>query len=388
MPGLAIESGAAVFLKAQARNVVAEWIKRVALDRSLTSNAQLPDCNAVQQMREMVDFLIESVDQPQHYSIDTTVLFARRCARQRFDFGDRPSVLVLECGHLRDAFEEAIGKCNVLLAPDIGDRLSTSIDLLLAQIIEEYVTIQNRTFDARRHAVEDESDKRKLILELVGHELRSPLTPIFTWIDVLLHHANTPNTETIHLIEQACHGVQRSARTLKRLIDDLNDFNALANGKLSINRVTLDVRAVVEDCVEVCGSRATAAKISLTHHLPQNCVMIYADEMRLLQCLMNLLNNAIKFTPEGGRISVSVQHTGTHARIEVSDTGIGIPNEKLPAVFEPFRQLEPGTKAGGLGLGLAIVKSIVGLHAGRATAHSEGPGRGTTIRMDFPVVNS
>jgi len=241
--------------------------------------------------------------------------------------------------------------------------------------------------ERKREAAEAESARRRYILEIVGHELRTPLSPIFTWTDTLNQHLHATPLANDPIVTQACAGLHRASRTLKRLVDDLNDYAALSHGKLSLKLSKVDLTCLLNDCIVSFGSRADAAKIRLHNQLACAPIHITGDETRLQQCVLNLLNNTLKFTPPGGVVTLSLAADEKNAFIEVRDTGDGIAMDKLSMLFEPFRQGENSNRSGngGLGLGLAIVKSLVELHGGSIDAHSDGPGTGSSFRITLPL---
>jgi signal transduction histidine kinase len=375
-------------LKNHSRSIVTDWLRGSTIDSRLQNDGHLPDRKIVACVRDIVEFLIETVAEHTSCTVDAISRHAERYARELWSHGYSPCQMVLEMGHLRLAVNAALHECDDCREKkDIEEHLNVIMDVLLAEIVSVYVEVQNAAGEAERVAAEAEVSNRTLILEVVGHEMRSPLTPIFTWIDMLSNNIKAASPD-VRLVEQACQGIKRSARTLKRLIDDLNDYNALTKGKLSINKVMIDARVLVEDCFDLIIPRASTAKITVRHELPDYPVMVNADEMRIQQCILNLLNNAVKFTPEQGAITLSLRATSDRAFIEVRDTGAGIARNQLGLLFVPFQQLDPMAKAGGLGLGLAVVKSITELHGGTVSAESSGRGHGSVFKIELARVNA
>ena len=188
--------------------------------------------------------------------------------------------------------------------------------------------------------------------------------------------------------ERALEMVERNARGLARMIDDLLDISRIVAEKMTLERRPVSLVSVVAEAVESFQYQAKAKGVAILTHVEPGAGVVSADPQRMQQVLMNLLANALRYTPAGGRVEVHLTTHGDHASIRVQDTGIGIERELLPHVFERFRQGEAhsaGTK-GGLGLGLAIVRKIVELHGGTVRAESAGPGQGASFIITLPVI--
>ncbi|HYG77514.1 MAG TPA: HAMP domain-containing sensor histidine kinase [Planctomycetota bacterium] len=380
------QHGIIAYLEHEKRAIVTDWLRRSTTDLRLARAGHLPDRQIVASIRELVDFLVSSMNPGSEFSLERIASIAESFARVLWQQSYSARHIVLEFGHMRGSFQTALHNwMNKDERQDIEEHLSIMSDILLAQAISVFFELQGATHAAERAVVEDENAKRKFIVNVVGHELRSLLTPIITWIDLLVRQVKTGGPDTLHYVEHASFGLQRSARALKRLIDDLNDYAALSKGRLTIKHVPLDLRALVGDCMESFQPQADKAHIALKGEIIAQPVMVFADETRLQQCLLNLLNNTLKFTPQGGIVCVRLSVHGASAQLEVCDSGSGIAPSEIHLIFEPFQQLESGRAAGGMGLGLAIVKSIVDLHGGNVVAESEGAGRGTTFRITLPL---
>lgn len=181
---------------------------------------------------------------------------------------------------------------------------------------------------------------------------------------------------------------QTSASKLVGLINDYLDFATIDAGYLRLDRRDADFRAVVEEAVRQTGPQAEVKQITLAADLPPGPVRARVDAERLGQVLDNLLSNAVKYTPEGGRVTVRLRTAGEHALLWVSDTGVGIPPEQVPALFHKFHRVPGETTRAirGTGLGLLIVKEIVEAHGGVVRVESEGvPGRGSTFVVSIPL---
>lgn len=218
-------------------------------------------------------------------------------------------------------------------------------------------------------------------LATVSHELRTPLTAMIGWLQ-MLRSGQLAEARHAHALET----VERNARTQAQLVEDILDVSRIMSGKLHLEVVPVALADVVEAAIESVRPAATAKGIRLQATLDSHA-QVLGDPMRLQQIAWNLVANAVKFTPRGGRVQVVVAREGSAAVVRVADTGQGIAAEFLPFVFERFRQADGGItrRFGGLGLGLAIVKHLAEQHGGTILADSEGEGRGATFTVRLPV---
>lgn len=223
---------------------------------------------------------------------------------------------------------------------------------------------------------------KDIFLATLSHELRTPLTPVLGWVNLLRSGAASDT----QMLAQGLDAIERNARLQARLVDDLLDISRIVSGKLRIEWEPVDLCAVVGLATEPVRAEASAREIQLAVELPQCPLVVQGAPLRLQQVVWNLLSNAVKFTPRGGRVRVLVWREGGEARVEVSDTGVGIATEFLPHVFDRFRQADGSTtrQYGGLGLGLAIVRALAELHSGWVVAESEGEGRGARFTFGLP----
>jgi CheY-like chemotaxis protein/anti-sigma regulatory factor (Ser/Thr protein kinase) len=182
--------------------------------------------------------------------------------------------------------------------------------------------------------------------------------------------------------------IERNANLLAQLIKDLLDVSQILRGKLTLNISPVDLKTTISAALETVRLAAEAKSIQLYTVIGSNIGSVLGDITRLQQVVWNLLANAIKFTPNGGRVDIRLEKVGTSAQIQISDTGIGITPDFLPYVFDSFRQADSRStrKFGGLGLGLAIVKHIVEMHGGTVTAQSSGEGQGSTFTVKLPLM--
>ncbi len=222
-------------------------------------------------------------------------------------------------------------------------------------------------------------------LATVSHEMRTPLTAMLGWVQLLRSGTLSPDT-----VPQALETIERNARAQAKLIDDLLDMSRILSGRLRLDMQQVQPVEIVEAAISAAEPAATAKRIRLVSKLDPNTGLLTGDPIRLQQIIWNLLNNAIKFTPQAGSVTVGLQRHENSLEIFVTDTGEGITPEFLPHVFDRFRQQDASTvrRHQGLGLGLAIVKQLVELHGGSVSAKSEGLGKGSTLVVDLPITTS
>ena len=253
-------------------------------------------------------------------------------------------------------------------------------DAQLLQIVADRIGLGIEYARLYREAQETSRLKDEF-LATVSHELRTPLTPILAWVSQLRRRRLDP-ARTARALE----AIERSARVQARLIDDLLEVSRIIGGKLRLDIRPMRLASAIEAAIEAMRPAAAAKNIRVVTSLDPRIELIWGDPERLQQVVWNLVSNAIKFTPEGGRVDVRLECVDSHLELTVRDTGRGIAPEFLPYLFERFRQADPSsTRAlGGLGLGLAIVRHLVELHGGTVEAESAGEGMGTTLRVRMP----
>jgi len=217
---------------------------------------------------------------------------------------------------------------------------------------------------------------------IVSHELRTPLTPILGGVYML---RSEPRDERI--FAKALDLIERNAKTQVKLVDDLLDISRIISGKLRLNIESVDLAAVIQSAIDIVRPAGDAKGIQIDINFKPLNAPISGDADRIQQILWNLLTNSVKFTPAGGRITIELFETPTHAEIRVADTGIGIEADFLPYVFDRFRQADSTRTRvhGGLGLGLAIVRHLVESHGGTVHAESSGDEQGSTFIVRFPL---
>lgn len=268
-------------------------------------------------------------------------------------------VALFTCGSSRPPGAEDLDFAVVL-----AERIALAVDnsLLLSEA-------------QRLNRVKDE------FLAMLSHELRTPLGAVLLWTDLLASESLGAGAA------RAADMIGRSTRALAQLIEELLDVSRIVAGKLAIDPHPTLLRELLEQVVEAARPAAAGKGVQLLASLRGTFPVLWADSNRLRQVFDNVIQNAVKFTPAGGEIAVSLEHVDDRARVRVRDTGVGMRPELLPVIFERFRQGDSSSTRvqGGLGLGLTIAQTIVELHDGRISAWSEGEGRGSTFTIELPV---
>ncbi|MBD2449783.1 response regulator [Nostoc sp. FACHB-152] len=272
-----------------------------------------------------------------------------------------------------------------------SDRELRFLDLLARQaadLIEQRQTeAERQQILQREQAAREEAERANRIkdefLAVLSHELRSPLNPILGWT-CLLQKGKLDEARRV----EALRTIERNARLQSQLIEDLLDISRIMRGKLSLTVAPVSLTFVISAAVETVRLAAEAKHIQIVLDLDPAVSSIFGDAARLQQAVWNLLTNAVKFTPNGGQVTVELRQIDGLGQIRVIDTGKGINPQFLPHVFEYFRQEDGSTtrQFGGLGLGLAIVRQIVEMHGGKVTAESQGENQGATFIIKLPLM--
>ena len=231
-----------------------------------------------------------------------------------------------------------------------------------------------------------EANRRKdEFLAMLAHELRNPLAPIATASEVLARSADKEK-----VVRHFSDVIRRQVGHMRHLVDDLLDVSRVTRGLIELQQDTVDLKSAVNSAVEQARPLIDARQHELSTLFPAEDVQVLGDRTRLVQILVNLLTNASKYTPPGGRVGISLTHEGGRAQVTVSDSGVGIEPELLPHVFELFAQGQrtPDRAQGGLGIGLALVRALVGLHGGEVQADSAGRGQGSRFTVSLPALAS
>ncbi len=233
-----------------------------------------------------------------------------------------------------------------------------------------------------RHELERANRAKDEFLATMSHELRTPLNAMLGWTTIL---SKKPRDEA--KLERGLEVIERNVRTQERIVSDLLDVSRIISGKLQLTLRRTEVSGVVHAAAEVVRPAAEAKGVRLVVDLDPDIGANVVDPERLQQVIWNLLSNAVRYTPRGGRVTVTGERSGSVLFLRVQDTGSGIPLAHLPYIFDRFRQVDSSTTRshGGLGLGLAIVRHLVEAHGGTVEAHSEGEGRGATFVVAMPI---
>jgi CheY-like chemotaxis protein len=231
-----------------------------------------------------------------------------------------------------------------------------------------------------------DADRRKdNFLATLAHELRNPLAPISTGLELMRRLSGNPKA-----LEEIRARMERQAKQIVRLVDDLLDVSRITQGKLSLKKERTDLCALAREIADGVETKIQDAQMQLGVNLPAEACYVDADPHRLAQVITNLIDNSVKFTPPGGRITLEVTLDRQQAKICVRDSGVGIPQELQSAIFGMFTQLTSGQSlygGKGLGIGLALSKSLMEMHGGGITVRSEGKDQGSEFELTLPLGN-
>ena len=271
-------------------------------------------------------------------------------------------------GALLLGFSEArgFGRAEDALASELAGRVAIALD------------------NARLYSKIREADRRKdEFLAMLAHELRNPLAPIRNAVEIM-RLRNAPNA----VPDAVCEVIGKEVGHMSRLVDDLLDVSRINRGKITLKLAAVDIASILPTAIaskqSLLDSRSQAVELSV----PDTALWVRGDPVRLTQVIVNLVDNAAKFTPEGGRLEVRMRGDGGQCELRIRDNGIGIATDLLPDVFQLFIQGERSLdrRMGGLGIGLALVKDLVELHGGSVEAHSEGLGKGSEFVVRLPLI--
>ena len=292
---------------------------------------------------------------------------------------------------------------TIIISSEPSNMEEVSEELPLgATLVERPVRIKTLTSIARialharhnQYMVRDLLQERETLVDLLrhearikneflatlAHELRNPLAPIRTGLQILrLSPTGKPNTQTLEMMD-------RQIRHLVRLIDDLLDISRISRGKLELRKQKIPLTLLLSNAIESSKPLLDSGKHTLTISAPEELITLDVDPVRLAQVISNLLNNAAKYTPNGGEITLTALVKDNTIRIEVKDNGIGLSPQMLTKVFDMFSQVEPSAaiSQGGLGIGLTLARRLTEMHNGTVEASSPGPGKGSTFTITLP----
>ncbi len=264
-----------------------------------------------------------------------------------------------------------------------GRAIDLALDEAISASVTAYVGQSEAAFRSQAEALKEADQHKTDFLAVLAHELRNPLASVVTSMELLrLLDGQDPR------IDQARAITERQVKQMVRLVDDLLDLTRIAKGKLELRRTTFAVGQAMTQAVQTVLPLMEAQGHQLTVDLPTELIQLEADELRIVQVLVNLLNNAAKYTERGGRINVSAAREGDEVVLRVRDNGVGIEAEKLGGIFNRFAQIDRSLhrSQGGLGVGLALVRQLVELQGGQVSAHSEGLGKGSEFVVRLPAL--
>jgi two-component system CheB/CheR fusion protein len=279
-------------------------------------------------------------------------------------------------------------KLEKRVAPDGTDEWDLVTRLPLLDAVERVVGIiviyRNVTEQKRAEAKTEEAVRRRdQFLAMLSHELRNPLGAVVTATGLLRSGSPSAKKDPDRLLDV----LERQSQQMARLLDDLLEASRVTQNKIELRKTIVDLRIVIRDTVDALRSQVDARALALNIEVPDEPLYVLGDPARLQQIHANLLNNAAKYTPRGGKISIEAKRLDGHALVQVRDNGVGIPKEMLDSVFELFVQSNRSLEraAGGLGVGLTLVRSLVAMHGGEVSAKSDGEGKGSDFTMKMPL---
>jgi two-component system CheB/CheR fusion protein len=298
--------------------------------------------------------------------------------RLKQDYPERPVIMFTASGSeeiavtaMKEGLDDYITK-----TPKHFPRIAFAVRSCLGKID------QRRQLEQALARLEKADRQKNEFLSILAHELRNPLAAAGYSV-ALMRQDDAPAAT----LKRATDVMERQIAHMARLLDQLLDLSRITRNRVDLVRQPIDLRRLIEQCIDNLRPALHAGAHELTVTLPDDPLVVDGDEVRLTQVFSNVLHNATKFSPPGGRIALRAVLRGAEAVVEVQDHGIGIDQSRLEDVFEMFSQAETKAHGGtpGLGIGLAIVRSLVELHGGSARAYSDGAGRGTTVQLVLPL---
>ncbi len=260
-----------------------------------------------------------------------------------------------------------------------GDRITGYVKIFRDAT---HLRVRTRYLENELKASSEREAERAVFLGTIAHELRNPLSPIKSAIQLM-----RMQPAVALAVDRPLQVMDRQLGLLERLVEDLVDAARVNAGKMSISYERVEYQAMVNEAVEACATAAQLKGVTVRRSLPPVPIAVDVDARRMQQVFVNLLNNAIKFTPQGGQVWINATADPTHFICYMKDSGKGIESEMLPKIFDVFTQAESGRadRGAGLGIGLAVVKEIVALHQGTVEVRSEGEGKGAEFTVRIPL---
>jgi signal transduction histidine kinase len=274
------------------------------------------------------------------------------------------------------------GAVDFIHKPIEGDILRSKANVFFDLYRQrQQIAAQRDALEAATQALKEADRRKDEFLAVLGHELRNPVAALGAGLHLLQKHGASAQADEIR------ERMDRQLFHLSRLVEDLLDISRISNGKISLRKQRIELATIVRSAIEASQPNLDAAGHAFTLRLPDKPVWLDADYTRMAQVIANLLNNAAKYTPAGGAISLGASDAGDHVQIEVTDNGVGIPVEMQSKIFQIFAQVDDHREyaAGGLGIGLALVRQLVGLHGGSISVRSGGQDEGSTFSISMPL---
>jgi signal transduction histidine kinase len=280
--------------------------------------------------------------------------------------------------------ERALQAANRLLLGEVAERRNAEAKLSeLNQTLDRRVQERTAELQASEARLRDAARRKDEFLATLAHELRNPLAPVRNAVELIRRDGLAPDK-----LDWAAQLIDRQLRAFSRLIDDLMDVSRINQGRIELRRERVVLADVIADAVETVRPLAEAAQHELAVVTPDRGLVLDGDRTRLAQAFVNILNNAVKYTDPGGRIELWVLVEKGQAIVQIRDTGIGIPADRLESVFEMFSQVEDAVSRsrGGLGIGLSLTLRLVQMHGGTVKAYSDGSRQGSRFHVHLPLL--
>jgi signal transduction histidine kinase/ActR/RegA family two-component response regulator len=374
-------------LKKHGQQLQAEWLNDLAATSAVASHGRFDSAELEKQGAQFVQLLGAATesncagnpgvaqDEPLHEFLE-----ALSCSRGQQGFSPAETAALI-FSFKRPLFQALRAEAGVD-AEALANEIWAASELLDAMGLHTVVVFQRAREDVISRQQEQMLEQSTRFLAMLSHELRNPLNAILGWAKVLGRVAGTTP-----LIAQGIDAIERNSLLQSHLIADLLDFAGIQFGKMRVDLGVIDPVASIQAALDVAAPQALAKGVQIQSRITDRGAHVLGDESRLQQVMWNLLNNAIKFTPKGGRIDVRAQVNREFFQIDVVDSGQGISGEFLPHIFDHFSQQDSGAAKSfaGLGIGLTIVRHLVEAHGGTIEAHSAGEGLGSSFRVRLPL---